>query len=931
MVVELPDDPPLPGVAFAAPGSGKTRRIIGIACNHLERGVPGDRLVLLTFTREAASQLQVRLLQRTIGTPLEAEAKRVFAGTVDSYALSLLHTHDPEMRGWGLLGNPAALVRLLHARRALDLWSLFPSPPTRQWETTGDKVRRFVEHMQYIYNESRTSEQMRRSNPTLAAAIDVYWAEMEVRHRLDFGTVVRALHALLDRDAPALADEHAKTFLVDEGQDLNTNQLLLIERLAGRDRRLLVVGDDDQQMYSWRGSDPTNLRTAMQRMGATPYTLATNYRSTDDIIQPAHALIRRNTRRFGKHVKGRGIRGESGDVTFQVFPSVGAETQAVVRLIQGTVGKSYVRPGDMDTQGRGPSHEVSYRDVLVLVRWRSPEALTLVAQLRAAGIPVDATNVLNVEKHPYGKLAIDALRYVIYEGPGDRVGLVTDRNLVRSLTDEFGLAQIEVIHFLNCLTAFRDSYFAESQRRQNKPWAFAQKVFHAFVQSVMRTGWPGELDDEMELILGVLSTAVRDYEDVTPRIGGRGLRWLVETLHQKDGLPNKSPGVEAPDAVRVFTVHNAKGLEADLVLMPFAVSTSYPMLFGRDPATWLWSPTLDPPYAEGVEQERNLFYVGMTRARRFLHITCSDKPSPFIAEAGLQPTRPATPAPLAPRPAGARPVKELVTTMSDLRLAQGCGYRYRLAKALGYHPGASTQIGYGNSIHIINQVNLNHFRDHGQGMDRPTYDQHIPRLTHLPYAWGGTRDDLANGIQKQSVRLWLKWNREPPLVLDTEVGFTIPLTNVTIIEGRSDILAQLHGSKTLWNVDLKTRAYTARQASLQNPELAWDVITQQIYHLGLQDVVKATHGRRVDRSQLYFGRPDVHTEIPTAPANLGRAADAVETIADDIQKGNLQAKPGPKCATCDFKLVCRFAPKNTLAEDAEVAPLLRVPVPARAA
>jgi DNA helicase II / ATP-dependent DNA helicase PcrA len=904
--------PALPAIVFAAPGSGKTRRIVAYALECLRRGTPGDRLVLLTFTREAGHQLQARLLDESFGTPLEQEARRVFAGTVDAYALQLVYRFKPAWQSWTLLGEqgPAAIVAKLASQRKIDLWQLFPSPASMAWETTGHKVRRFLNHLGYVYNEERGPAHMARSNTALSAAIEAYWSELRRMKRHDFGTVVRALGRLLEQEPALLDDCHQTTYLLDEGQDLNTNQLRLIETLAGPQRQVLVVGDDDQQMYAWRGSDPVNLRRSLERLGASPYTLALNYRSTVQVVEHAERLILHNAhRRFPKALQSRPIQGEPGDVSFHAFGSEEDEYDHVLSAIRAGVGTSYQRPADPE----GRPHTIGFGDVLVLVRRRSPEALALIAHLRRAGVPVDATNVLNVQKHPFGKLVVACLRYLVADGhPKDRLGLKTTRSIVTQLRHH-GLDLGQQARFLAAVEGFGPRLEALFARTEGMHRAFAQEIFHAFVHTVLRAGWPGRLDDEQELILGVLSTAVRDFESVTPRIGFLGLRWLVRALHQGDGLPNKSPATGEAGAVRVFTVHNAKGLEADLVILPFATQKDYPLTWPEDPATWQWNRRLDPPYREGLEEERNLFYVGMTRSRRYLRVSCCDQPSQFVAEAGLATsctgldTGPALVLP------PARTQSTFVTTMSDLKLAHSCGHRYRIARQWGFQPGANVRFGFGSSVHLINQVQLEHLRTQGSQLPLPLYRRMLPNLIVLPYAWGRAREDLERGVRQLGDRLRSKWERETPKVLGTEVRFTIPYDRVTIVEGRSDALVQLHGDGKLWNMDLKTRRILRAGVHTANPELAWDVITQQVYHAGLQALVQSEHGREVEGSQLYFARQDVHLEVPTGARDLERAKGVVLELVDRIQAGELEAKPGKRCGDCDFCLVCRYAPEGAVA------------------
>lgn len=905
----------LPAIVFAAPGSGKTRRLVRAALDLLEAGVPGDQIVLTTFTRKAGEELQARLLERTYGTPLEREAQRVFAGTIDSYALRLLHAHQPTSQAYDLLGDtgPASAIRQLSGgQKKFNLWDLFPNPPD-SYESVGDKVQRFRAHLDYVYNECIPLEEMRNSNPELAAAIQAYWDELDRRNKHDFGTVVRAVTDLVQRDPDVAQAESQKYFLVDEAQDLNTNQLRLIELLAGDRLNILMFADDDQQMYGWRGSDPEYLYDALDRLDANAYTLGKNWRSTDRVLKPAKQLIEHNTGRYPKRLYGQDVPGEPSDVTYTECDSTQDEYQHILRCVNDAVGTTYRRPADHEAGG--DDHTITYGDVLILVRGRTDAAVDLISFLRRHDVPVDATNILNVQRHPFGRLVINCLRRIVGESdqPKWSVGLKTERRIRSVLSNHYNLSEQEIDAFVERLLAFRSEYRAIDQDKDG-PWEFAQKIFHAFVNSVVKEGWPGELDEEQNLILGVLSNAVRDFEDVTPRIGQRGLYWLTETLHHGDGLPNKSPATGASGAVRIYTVHNAKGLEADAVIMPFATDDSYPLIMSEDDGAWQWEDDMHPPYENTVEEERNLFYVGMTRARKFLHVSCAPtgdtSPSRFIEEAGLDDQDPADQSStFVPAPASSQPDDDgLVTTMSDLKWAHGCGYRYKLAKEYGFEPGASTQIGYGGSVHIANQLNLDHFREHGAPIPKARFGDVVAEATHLPYAWGPLEADLREGIRDLSFTLYDKWKALPPRVLDTEIPFTVQLDQVTIVEGRIDTIIQLANDPRLWNMDLKTRHIDASDVDVDNDELAWDVLTQQVYHLGLQDVVEAEYDETLDGSQLYFARPDEHLPVPTSSHDLDQAAQEIEDMATDIRDDELEPNPSPdRCADCDLKLLCEHA------------------------
>ena len=273
-----------PALVLAGPGTGKTTTLVGRYVHLLRNGVDPGQIFVSTFTRKAAEELR-RRIRRTA----RIDPKGLPIGTFHSYCFRL--TGEPEV--------------VESSRRYAILRDCMPDWKG-DFESVLDAIDRFKDSLVSPQQAQDRARQARKGDrdelQRVATAYACYQARLAEKGLVDFGDLVwKSIRLLRDRPSGQERFEH---LLIDEYQDINPAQDALITSLLAGGGQLWVVGDDDQAIYGWRGSDVRYITTfSDMHPGATTYLLKRNYRSSKLIVDVAQALVSQNTRRLPKSLE----------------------------------------------------------------------------------------------------------------------------------------------------------------------------------------------------------------------------------------------------------------------------------------------------------------------------------------------------------------------------------------------------------------------------------------------------------------------------------------------------------------------------------------------------------------------------------------------------------------------------------------------------
>ena len=588
-----------PLLILAGAGSGKTRTITHrIAHLVRARGVPPGRVLAVTFTNKAAGEMRER-----IGRLLGQAVDGLWVSTFHSACVRILRR---EAAAAGI--KPAftildeqdrsslikACVRELNINESLY-------PPRAIGPRISDWKNRLIGPDQLANTQSFGLD------AKAARVYDMYQRHLSTIQALDFDDLLMTAVRLFESRPDVLAQyqDRFRHILVDEYQDTNHAQYRLVRALAAGHRNLCVVGDDDQSIYRFRGADLSNILSFERDYPeAVVVTLDQNYRSTQQILEAATAVVRNNTARKAKSLWTARSRGER--IACVAAPDERMEALFVARSVQHHVG-----------EGGTTS------DCVVLYRTNA-QSRVFEETFRNGGLPYRIVGGLRFYDRKEIKDVIAYLRLIA--NPDDDLALKRVINVPARGIGPATLARLEAAHAGSLGRALGDPSCVASlsPAPRGKIEAFA-KLLAALREAagglppseILRrvleeTGYLKELESDKSLEtqmrvenLKELVTAVMEYEAETPEPSLTGFLdqvALVTDLEQA-GTDGR--------AVTLMTMHNAKGLEFPVVFVT-----------GMEEGIFPHSRSSDSP--QDLEEERRLCYVAITRAMEKLHLSYAE-------------------------------------------------------------------------------------------------------------------------------------------------------------------------------------------------------------------------------------------------------------------------------------------------------------------
>jgi ATP-dependent DNA helicase UvrD/PcrA len=593
-----------PLLVLAGAGSGKTRvltmRIAALIDRH---GVPPQRIFAVTFTNKAAGEMKER-----IGRLLQRDPSGLWIGTFHALSARLLR-REAELLGFTRRftiydeDDRLSLIRRLMEQQGHST-KLFP-PRAIQSVISAAKNRMISPA------ELASSASFDRLTEVAAEVYRALGPALKGANAMDFDDLL--LHPLtLFREHPDRLHAYQSRFnfiLVDEFQDTNRAQYQLI-RLLGAHGNVCAVGDDDQSIYGWRGADVRNMQDFLKDFpGAKLVRLEENYRSTQIVLDAANGVIAENTGRIGKTLTTRRRGGET--VTLLAAADERDEAEWVVRELQKRSAASDWAYSEMAVLYRTNSQSraleeafrragVPYRLVGAISFYERREVKDLLAYLRLVANPADNEAFLRavgVPKRGLGETSQATLTR--YAAQWNKPLLETAR-----IADRISDLRPNVREAFRAFAALID---AMSERRDLPPADLLEQLIRAIdYERVLNAEGP-EGADRWENVRELVASAANWSEEVPTDTDDSGTpleRFLAEAalLSSVDTAEGEEQGVT------LMTLHTAKGLEWPVVVLTGLEHGLFPLARAEEQPS-------------GLEEERRLCYVGLTRAKDKLYLT----------------------------------------------------------------------------------------------------------------------------------------------------------------------------------------------------------------------------------------------------------------------------------------------------------------------
>ena len=600
-----------PILVLAGAGSGKTR-VLTTRIAHLihEHGVAPAKILAVTFTNKAAGEMRERV-RRLLGH----EPGGMWIGTFHSIGARLLRRHAARL-GWAHnFSIYDADQSLREIKRAMDKLNI----PQKKWHPQAVASAISAAKNQLVAPEEYVQLAADAFAGVVADVYPAYNKALREQNAFDFDDLLVKPVELYQQFPDVLRSyrERFEFMLVDEYQDTNHAQYRWLELLAREHQNLMVVGDDDQSIYGWRGADIRNILDFEKDFaGARIVRLEQNYRSTANVLDAANHVIAQNTRR-----KGKTLRTDAGP----------GELLTKVEALDERDEADWIT-NEIDVRLHRERDRTTPRDFVMLYRTNS-QSRALEEALRRRDLPyqiiggtrfyerreiMDVLAYLRLISNPKDAGAFD--RIVNYPRRG--IGDTTKAHLLTWATEQ-GITPLEAALRAPEIAAVRGGAVSSLQRFAELIQRYTALASHigvgelleklieetGLIQALQEEGPEGEdrIENVKELLAGAHEFDVRgdvELEEETP-LDTTPLDQFLQKVSLITDVDRHDP--EA-NATTLMTLHNAKGLEYPYVFISGMEDGLFPLARAYD----------DP---EALEEERRLFYVGITRARQKVYLT----------------------------------------------------------------------------------------------------------------------------------------------------------------------------------------------------------------------------------------------------------------------------------------------------------------------
>ena len=619
-----------PCLIVAGAGTGKTKTLTTKIAKLIHDGYSPYRILAVTFTNKAAQEMRERVEALVPG-----QSRNVWIHTFHSFGVRLLRQNAEKLG----LTRDFAIYDESEQKRLVTL--LLEQMGVKEPKKEAGQIVSMISRAK----DDCVSPEGLMTNATASGldyrirAAEIYKRYEQELHKagaLDFGDLlVKTLQLLKEHeDVRDYYQQFFQYILVDEYQDTNHTQYLITRLLAEKHRKLCVVGDPDQSIYSWRGANIRNiLEFEKDFKDAKTITLEQNYRSTKVILDASNKLISKNAKRKEKNLFTDKQRGD--DIEVREAPTEGMEAVWVAQNIKALVEESGYSLNDIavfyrtNAQSRNfeetfRRYQIPYRLVGTVSFYNRKEIKDMLCYARLLINPDDNMSLLRVINTPARGLGKTAQERLLAYAQANGLSVYGALKAAQSVPELTPMARRACMEFVRLVEGWRADMFVSS------PTDVMHKIlttsgYEAAVKKDLAEGKDPEAESRLQN-LDELINAVKEYEE-------RKEEPSLSDFLQEVSLMTGTDDSQAAEggAVTLMTVHLAKGLEFNAVFVTGLEEGLFPI--NRDDS-------------DEMEEERRLCYVAMTRAREKLFMTYAQRrrtygkmyenvPSRFLFECGL--------------------------------------------------------------------------------------------------------------------------------------------------------------------------------------------------------------------------------------------------------------------------------------------------------
>ena len=868
----------------------------------LADGISPESIAAVTFNVDAGEELKARVEEGVkahpkLGPTFLDRMSNCYIGTLHSYSFQLLQRHVPRFETYDVLDDHRLAAVLSREANRIGLKNLTGSLYT--------SIKAFIANFDVVQNELIPTDVL---DEPFKSILKAFLERLEGYRLLTYGQQIALAARELDRPE-VFKEVHSalRHLIVDEYQDINPAQERLIELLATPPVELCVVGDDDQSIYQWRGTDVDNIVKFSERYpNVATFHLNKNRRSVPGIVEVAN--------RFAKTIKGRlpkqmvPDRTAAGEaISIWTAPTEADEAASIAATIEKLVKRGH-----------------QFRDIAILFRgWSSYPAIFRALDNRQ--IPVMAGGRTGLFNQPDAKLFGRTFAFLAGvdwgdEPYGQRMP-VTITQLDANYGTSFGLSGKKRSVVRQILEDWAGRVHADVP-------ADLVGDYHQLLQACGIDKW--DMNDPIFAAragtLARCTSVLADFENVRRRarpdpensgeqIGGldRGQFFYFNlATYVQNWAHGAYEGYDGSDklesnAVELTTVHGAKGLEWPIVFVASLSDRRFPSSRTGQAGTWFISTDLfDRDRYEGtLNDERRLFYVAITRPRDWLSLSTHDAvtkksvaPSPFLREVSKAwpPKRgqDRVPEPLSDASPNADEV--ITLSFSDLSAFATCGHAYRLRVDLGFQAPLAQELGYGKAIHHILRSVADASRKSGKPPSGAQLDALFKDDFYLPAATKPAHKLLKAAARKLVGNFVEEHGADLVNVYAVERPFELHLSNA-VLSGRADVIIRKGADASLkFEVD---DYKVSEDEDLLPHDRQLRIYTSAGRREGL-DIVEANVFALQSKNKKIKRPVDISAEEVQA------AEIEVMELVGRLKARDFVPSPGTRCKNCDVRRLCKY-------------------------
>jgi DNA helicase-2/ATP-dependent DNA helicase PcrA len=608
-----------PLLILAGAGSGKTRVITMRTAYLIKTGVRAGAVLAVTFTNKAAKEMKER-----VRSLLEGGNTAPVISTFHSLCLRILR-REIEHLGYRkdfTIYDTSEQVSLLRSILS-DI----------KFYDRSFKAESILERISRTKNDFGPPDAVTSEDPVEEASALLYPRYLEALktlNALDFDDLL-LLTLKLFREHPEVLDRYRKMFryiMVDEYQDTNRVQYDFIKMLAGENKNLCVVGDDDQSIYGWRGANLGNILDFEKDFpGTVTVRLEQNYRSFGHILKAANGVIRNNRKRMEKSLWTE--RGDGPKVNILKARDTEDEAAWVVDRIEtiklernlpyedfAVIYRANIFSGPFEEALRG--HRIPYSVVGGTSYFENKEIKDIAAYLKIIANPSDDLSLLRAANAPKRGLGASALGMLSDFGRSHSMGLLEAFRKASEIPDLGPKAASSANALYGLIMNYRDMFARGREMGKTLKTLIEEINYRDYISGLYKT--PEAAFRKLENLDGFIESITRfESREPSPSLHG-----FLETMALADLMEEKEQ--KGGRGVTLISFHSSKGLEFPVVFIAGAEEEILPHRKSTD-------------MSGGIEEERRLFYVGITRAMQELYITYADQRSKYGKEHPSAPSR----------------------------------------------------------------------------------------------------------------------------------------------------------------------------------------------------------------------------------------------------------------------------------------------------